>query len=424
MKRSTPVSWQGTVIGHWLLEEGRRGRKAGRPTYRCISKCGVVYPLTSAELVLGGPQTCEACRERKPLHTRNLIGMNFVLGSGKNTPPISRIVDEKQLDQHQSRWLRHNIVNIETRTLKNQATVGEWEKYGKALLVDLIEQTGLGLDHGWKVSVADVVGYGRNLKRPQRNKARVYGERSEVHGADIRIYPADTRCNHAFEVRVHSARTGQWREVLERLRAACSAVSGGKIEADEPGDPPPAQVIAEAVNGGNGKHPAPFSAPAPVEVAARLGSKVGKLEKLQTGLASVIAVAREAEAGAAMRAEIKARVDALRAKANPLAARADELSKLHAQARKLVEDSAKELGEARKRLKVAEEDYEWAVNNEGDVRQQAAVAQTEVLPLMEELNKEVAELDAADKLEAERVKSLGEAPQLAGLLAALEKMGG
>lgn len=421
--RAKRVSWQGTVIGHWLLGEGARGRKAGRPTYRCTSKCGVVYPLTSSEIVLGGPLSCEACRGLKAAHTRNLIGMSSILGSGKNTPPLSRIVDEKLLEKHQSRWLRHNIVNIETRTLKKQATLGEWEKYGKALLVDLIEDTGLGLDHGWKVNVLDVVQYGRSLKKPKKPKARLVGERPEVHGADLRLYPTDPGCSHAFEVRVHNARNGMFREVLERLRLACAAVSGGKIEEDEPGDPPPAQVIVEAV-GGNGKHPAPFTSPppAPVEVAARLGSKVGKLEKLQTGLASVVAYAREAEAGAAMRAEIKARVDALRQKASPLAARADELSKRHADARKLVEDSAKELETARKRLKTAEDDYSWAVSNECEVRQQAAVAQAEALPVMEELNKEVAELDAADKLEVERVKSIGEAPQLAGLLAALEKL--
>jgi len=411
-----PFDWSAVVVGHWKVVDRRPGLgKGGRVCYRAVSRCGVLTVFNGQALAAGATKTCEACRPLlMQVHTR-----------AGPTPPPARVVPESRMSLHRTLWEEYNQVDVETKNIRGPEAKKDWDNHGAPCLRDLLTRTGLGLDYGWKVYVRDIHEFGQVQRPPAPGRVRVKSDAPATRRIDATIRPPGGR--YYFDVDICTGRSGEWVEVVSRVRGAADVMADvglvGRNGPPDGGQPAGRGKAVQPAPKAQPAAPAPALPPVPETAAAVLAAGVARMEKLRGGLDAVIHVAREAQAGAALKAEIEARAAALREKAAPLAAAADKAVEEERVAREAAAVAEAALAAAAKVLAAAQQERDWAAKNAEDAVLAKGRAIEAAAPVLAEWQAAQAELAEAERMEAERLKSLGSAPDLAGLLAALEKMG-
>lgn len=288
-------------------------------------------------------------------------------------PPPHRVASGQLKKYFDKIFLEGGMVVELGSNLKVKEAIDDWNKHGEPVLNAAVEKTGLGLHFGWKAWVRDA-----HKIRNGTPDIRVRGWRDSTRGVELTV----TGSAYSYEVDLGVGRTDKpWSEI--RI------------------------AIDRAIN-------PPVVAPPPSEA---------RLLKLRNGLDRAIEVNRDAKAGAELRGEIQKRLDDARRKLEPIQAAYDR-SAAQADELKLKVKAAQELARDREAALAAamnnRDELARLLNETIHTRDEQAERRK---PLAETVAASEKELVDADAMEAERVKSIGKADDLAVLLAALEKLG-
>lgn len=373
-----------SVIGHWLV--GPKDRwKASRPEqYLCVSRCGVVAyydPWYVREGKL--PQTCYACRPNP------------------GPTPECRTLPEDLTRRLQLYWEDNYMATAfeEKVDLKGEV-VKEWAKYGRAMMAQVVDTAGYGVGFGWKIYVHNCAEK-PNLKST-RHRVRVRNVNWTTRHIELMAQPAG--CTWEFQFHLTTGRTDHtFQDIQAKIEHAVGVVGGTIKEAKEE----PAQVAAAATQKveDNG-HAVEFV-------------NLGALEKLGGNIARLIAVGKDLNDIAKEKLVATEKLRQAQEKKNAY----------HAEMLKADEDM--------KRAKVAFNlqqdkvtDLERKLKNEVAIRDQLSIehtakaaafdsARVQFDPVSQELAAAEKELYDVERMEADAIRSVGDAEKVRKALAAL-----
>lgn len=168
----------------------------------------------------------------------------------------------------------------------------------------------------------------------------------------------------------------------------------------------------------------PAPAPAAPKASDLLVSGITRLEGLRTSLDSVLSIARDARASVEMRDEIQTRHDAAAELARPLLAELEQAEGLMKSHDRRVGILSEDLQKTCERVRAIEKSLAEAQAELGEAKAAWERAAAAAEPFGKAWDDAAADLAEADRLEAERIKTINETPGIAGLLAALETLNG
>lgn len=408
--------WTGVIVGHWyvIVRDSREDR-----LWRVISKCGLANMFSTLEIAKGPPPQCERCMSKK---TRILREGVFPKGSGSN-PRSLRVVPPDLLRRHLLRWDEERILKTHYGPIRGVACE-EFDKVVPRYARELIRQAGLGLDFGWMLIGRDCGPYGGRYPRPARSSIRIGNDEESTHRIEVGIIPRDAEFR--FDFYLCTGRQADWKTLVSKLRKAADDlnVSFQAMPASPPPSPPvPTSTPKLAA-------PPPFSTngSVPMTPASLLNVDANRLETMKGDLERLIAMSREAAAGAEMKAEIQHRYDEVLSRAKPkldaVKAATERVTAADTQKDEMeraLKAAEQALQKAQRDLDSATKDLEWSKNNVIELRSEQTKAAMEAVPLSAELQQAKIDLAEAERLEQDRVRSLS-APEMAGLLAALQQV--
>lgn len=254
----------------------------------------------------------------------------------------------------------------------------------------------------WSFIVFGVHAYG-SAPRPNKNMVRLGAVRDSSRHIEFAIRPTEGRFH--FEVRICVPRSADFIKAQNGIAAAIAR--HGK---------PVTPVMSEPSKNGSHK-PDPIKKPSDL-----LMDGVTKLEGLRIGLDAVLSMARDAKASAEMREEIQARYDAAKEAATPLLRAMGEAEDLLKKHESHVNALADDIETTQAKLAALTERITAAKNERDEAKvifDRVAIAAEEPSRVWDEVSKELAE---ADRLEAERLKTINETPGITAMLSALEAM--
>lgn len=387
VKASDPLH-QGMVVDHWLVGMvALQGTVRPKRVHICISRCGVVAGYQKWEIEGGRlPQTCYGCRP------------------GEHAPPPSRVLPEIQLKSLSLHWSGNYMATAfeEKSTLASKEGTEAWMNSGREVMQEIVNRTRFGHAFGWKVYVRGIT---KAATLPKRHRVKIEAVFKGEKRFEMTVQPA--RCPAVFRVDLATGRSdvpfGQVAEEVERAVSILRSLDEGDVEAE-----PVAAAVTAAVNG----HVAGVG---PVDLA--------KLVKIKAGIENLLTVGKDVNELAALKDAARKRVEAAVAKKGDI-----EVKKVEA------EEAAKS---ATVRLRAANELADRAAMHLRNAIATRDNLQQDVLALEEKVKavgaewgpavedaraaeKELADLEA---LEADRLKSVGDAKGLAVLLEALGKIG-
>lgn len=374
--------------------------KKGYYVARCVSRCGVEMPIRVADLLIGRPFTCEACR------------------FGMAAPPASRVTTQQD-------WTTIMAVEVvNQKAIDRNSTRNEEWPAAKRMLELSLAATPFGVAFGWKVYIKS----GHRHKTAKKNGIQVVDANPSGRQAWIKLRVAGSRIH--WDVSLSWVRQDiEARKVVDALRALSDAM--GKPDAEEE-DGAGEQLFAEpdespvATPSLNGTH-----TPAAVAFVPNLETR---LDKVKSGLDRIMSLNRDMGALAELKTAAMA---AERAAAEMVAVPRGEYERLSGRQKKLAEEMTalgrqaddlqtrmdnmlKELGE---KLATTREAQEMVGGQLNAVNTDMTAAEAVYLPLKSVHEEAVADLRQIEANERERVTALQRVPDLAALLAAFEKMG-
>ncbi len=320
-----------------------------------------------------------ACGVRSPFRTdelaRGATKSCEACRPGGTPPSPTRVATGQVLKDLQEMFRTGGLYLDKRSNLRGPEAIRDWDERAEPKLLALIDATGLGRDFGWKVFVRDC------HARRGDPVVRVRGWGDSTRRCELSISGTE----HLFEVDLSCGRTDKtWSEIRRAIE--------------------------------NGMAP-------PKVVAAAVPPDEERLRKLQRGIEKAIEVRRDATAGAELRAEIQARLDAAKKELAPLQdkhirtadAAAELLTKVKA---------AKDLADERQnQLRVAVERRDQLADLLRETAAERDAVAAKVQPVLDRVESIAKELAVADAMEVERAKTLAKAGDLSVLLKALEQLG-
>jgi len=382
--------WDGVLVGHWVAFGPSSLGKDNRRVWRCVSACGVRSPFRADVLASGATKTCEACRP------------------GAAPPPQSRVAPEgKVMDALLGFFAAENrYVNTKTNLKGNG--LDDYDQYGADSLNQLFDRSGLGRDFGWKVTVRDAH---RRGERDGGAPVRVRKWKDGARGVELAVQGKA----YWYEVDLSTGRTDHaWGAIKRAIEITCETLR--KESRSERGDGPAPKTASER-HEMNGK---PATAPPP---PPSMAASEDRLVRLQNGIARAIEVSRDAKAGAELRAEIVARVEAARAEASPLKSKYEAAEVVARRASDAAADAQEKANRLAAELRDATAERDRLSAELAAAKTAALAAADAYAPARERLAAAEAELADAEQQEKERQKTMEKAGDVAVLLAALEKLG-
>lgn len=417
--QSDPLLY-GMVINHWAVGPVCRIRTkdGGAVVFKrghvCVSKCGVVSQFQTSALYDGATKHCAACRNGG--------------ARARPTVPAHRVADESRLAEIQLFWEQaivsvtsHTKIDMDVRSNlkiagngkdKNPA-VDAWHQSGLPLLRDFVSRTKHGPHFGWKVFV-------QHVKTTPAEKVResfvyVQAESDSTKRLTLAVHAAGT--NHTFIVDLACGRSDvPWKDVKAELYKQIDGLNGktpAPPEFAQTAQPEPAPVAAAATGDTN----------PPTEAPVTQAIDIGKLTHLRNNLDKLLAVGKDVNEIAQLKAAATVKLNQARQQAERAQkelARADEEVSVSKDLRgvqvDLVNDYERRLKNARVDLLAVVERHEKAIAVRDSVAAESA-------PALADLAKAEAEVRDLEKMEAEQTKVLGDASGIAALLKALAAMG-
>lgn len=393
----------GLLVGHWrVLEQPRLSFNRGYYVARCESRCGVEAPVRVADLLVGRPHTCEACRP------------------GMSPPPASRVRSPGDW----SVLMAVELVNpkaLDRDTFRNE----EWPK-AKKMLERMLSTTQYGVNFGWRVYIKA----GHKHKKAQKDGLQFLADFPSEKRVHLRTRTAGSAIH--WDLYISWVRGDvEVRKVIDTLRLMALGDNGPEVVEDE------SQADGEFENGlvdptqfvGGSTSPA-----TPVVAVGHIPNLDDRLMKIQDGLTRAMALNRDMGALAELRADATKRErEAAEALATPRAEYerlkvreaqvADEVTALTVQENDLRSRLANFVQEMERKIDTTVQALAGAKATREAVGTDLLAADTVYRPLLAAHEEAVANLRQIEANEKERAAELQRVPNLAALLAAFEKLG-
>ena len=389
----------GVLCGHWVVgpPTRRRVNKAQlglSKTHLCVSACGSLAFYQPHQIASGLPRTCYACR------------------TGEGPPPPHATMRESDLPSlrkfFSGDYMATNFT-FETN-MKTRDATDQWDALGRPLMVAITDRTRFGSGFGWKCFVRSCQD---RPKRSHRTTAHVRGVHPTTRRLELSVHPKGSR--YTYTVDLTTPRTdAKFEDISAAVSHAIADLNYGDPEEDEKPELVAAaatgeRVATEAANNGAGHM-------GPVDVA--------KLLKMKAGIENLLTVGKDINELAQLKAAAAVKLEQAEA-----AARAAWAGRQQAQVG--AKDAAFHGAALRDRvsslamqLRNATADRDGHEKTEAVWRDQVADAVALCSPLEDELRKCQRELKELEDMEADRLKSVGDAKGMATLLQALAQMGG
>ena len=375
--------WTGVTVGHWRGLAYAGSDKSRHLLVRCVSRCGVESNERAAVLAAGGIQTCEACR------------------NGCHPPSLSRVVPERKLQCHRSSW---GELKVDIKSNLKSEAIPEWDRHGLPDLEAFISRSGLGLDFGWRVRVRDCH---KSKPGEVERSVQIRQYRDAVRQVELKVRPKGS--GYWFEVDLSTGRTDvAWVKIREALLLAESSAA-------VPGNSPAPPVAAKP------PPPPPLSPPPSEKILG--GMSVDALIRMRAGFDTLITVGRDVEECGVMKRDALAVLASKESEAHPLRDRAEAAASVASRAISAADDAKERADRLNQELKEAVSVRDRLVSESEALivaRDRAFSAYAPAREAVEAAKKHLAEVEA---LEAERLKTLAAAGDMAVILAALQKLG-
>lgn len=417
--QSDPLLY-GMVINHWVVGPVCRIRTkdGGAVVFKrghvCVSKCGVVSQFQTSALYDGATKHCAGCRNGG---TR-----------ARPTVPAHRVADEFRLAEIQLFWEQaivsvtsHTKIDMDVRSnLKiagngkdRNPAVDAWNQAGLPLLRDFVSRTKHGPHFGWKVFV-------QHVKTTPAEKVRdsfvyVQAESDSTKRLTLAVHAAGT--NYTFVVDLACGRSDvPWKDVKAELYKQIDGLNGktpAPPQFAQTAQPEPAPVAAAATDDTN----------QPTEAPVNQAIDIGKLTHLRNNLDKLLAVGKDVNEIAQLKAAATVKLEQARQQAERAQKDVDRAREEEQVSRDLRDRQAQLVEDYERRLKNARADLDSARQRYGSANAVLATVQEETAPALAELARAEAEVRDLEKMETEQVKVLGDATGIAALLKALAAMG-
>lgn len=396
--------WVGMVVGHWYVVEEVDKSPHERPhrRYRCASRCGALAVHTAGTLGKGAPATCAACRGPVPDRTA------VVLSEGE----VSKLFEGPKVS-----------LSVNEKNLISRAAIRDWRKFASPLLHDLVDRTATtGMP--WTAAVRDA-----HTKNVHGKASSVQFRESVANHRRVTLVVMARGADYNYDVDLYPPRDLAFDVALARIHGAIQDQEARAVSGRRPADPvadpspPPAAVPVAA------PPPEPSAAPAQATVSD-LDSGIGRLEKLRGTLEAVIGVSYHAKALREKQVAVAAKVAEAEAKARPLLNAAEDAERGAEETRQAASVAEAELDHLNKQMESLKRAIATAASEVADRRARHQTAQAQRDAAVEaakapkaDLELARMELDELGQQERDRVAAIGQAGDLATLLAALERIG-
>lgn len=399
------LEWGLVVVGHFLAFEPVT---FGGGLWYTISKCGIATKFTASDLAKGATQTCLACRPRKVAKMQSILGAGYA-------PPSHRIPPPDLVQWVQSRWRAELILKTVTSNLRGSAVKEFDEGPPMDAIRAVIVRSGLGLDFGWTVNAQMAAPYGGGNTKPRVTFIRPGANNPAQKRLDFNVKCHDTE--YRYEVSLHTGRSCDWPSVVAMLTKGAEDLNAENDKGPAPVNHVPKKLAA----------PPPFTSPPTSSPADVLKMDPARLESMKSGLDVLLNASREATAGAAMKAELKAKYDEIHARAKPLLDAVDAAVDVVKKAETHLVACVDVQGEAWQALEKAKTQFElttneckWSEDNFHAAKRAQTEAALAAVGPAEELQRARIELEEAERLDQERMSRIQQTPDLAALISALQ----
>ncbi|VTR92800.1 unnamed protein product [Gemmata massiliana] len=379
--------WQMVRVGHWIALGPSVPGKGGRGLYRCVSRCGVASVFRRDALAAGATLTCEGCR------------------AGAKAPAAARVVPEKYMLVWHTSW---EDIAVEERTnLKGRKAPADWDQYGRAALLAVIDRTGLGRDFGWKAFIRDC----HELAGARTGAVvRVRAVNDSQRRIELSIRP--TNGTHTFEVDLAVGRSDRpFPEIRKCVELALAADLPAPAVA-----PAPVQETVAVL-------PLPVSVPVPVPAPPILaGLDLARLLKMRDGFDTLINVGKDLQTANELKGELEVTLAAAEAHAEPLRAKFEAAQAVARECVVQAEEAQNAAHELNRKLAEAMKERDRCSGERAAAQRALEEAERGYTPAREQVESARRQLAEAQQLENERLRTLGKADELLPLLAALQKL--
>lgn len=295
---------------------------------------------------------------------------------------------------------------IEERSnLKKAEAINDWNYYGRPALLALFDHTGLKAraDTGaWKVFVRDC------HYRPQAKKGappRVSGVHENTRRIEVTLQPLGSKYTFEVDLATDLAEP-PFPAIVGLFRSACIPLA---ISSARPAKPETTESSQQ---------------PAPTPREQILGGlDLAKLLKMRDGFDQLISVGKDVQTAAELKREIEAKVASAEAVAAPLRYRHESATTAANESILTVATAQEKVDELNKKLADAVTERDRLMRERGAAIECLEAVTKQYEPAFLALEAARKELESAEQLEAERLKTLGKADDLLPLLAALQKLG-
>lgn len=384
--------WAGVVCGHWLV--GPQTTLGKRTVHMCISKCGVAETYEPWQIGSGRlPQTCYGCRP------------------GNHRAPSFRTLPESQLHDLVIFWEDYAMATtFEERSNLRGDALKFWDELGRPLMSRICDSCGYGKHFGWKMNVRTCAL--KAYRKSAKDRIRVRAVYKSERRIELVAQPAGS--TYEFEYDLSTGRTDhdfaviaeKVKEVVNRICTKEEQVAMGETA---PSAPAPELVAAAASSNGNG-HAGPID--------------LAKLLKLQKNIETLMTVGKDVNELAAMKDLARKKVEDLNAQKGDLYVKlveAKEFEKASAMKLAAAEERAQQCETSLRNAIAARDNTKAECYAKAEGLRDAAGAYGPIEAAAAAAEKELRELEL---LEADRLKSVGDAKGLSTLLEALAGMGG